>query len=248
MEALNFMLRWRLLFMSKTTKVVIGIVGSIILFVGFILAIFTYLFSDIIREDIALSREDKAPIETKELHQKNPTSYTFDGNVEEIRKKIIPAIKYPDFESPFPFKPYENSRLTGYSDFYICEVKDDICLGTNDKEVEEIFKKEENKNDIYVASDGMPILSSTYHALGKPLQFKTDFHVHFESQENNKTKITISLIKPVVFKGKGGRGIHGARLKKEIPVDATTVEEYQLLRYIGFVLGEKGMPEVILPK
>ncbi len=234
--------------MSGNKKILLGIIGFMAIGVIGFVSLVLYLFSDVIRESQELSLEDKAPIETRKLAQKNPTSYTFDINLKELQEKIIPALQTPDFESPFPFKPYENSELTGYSDFYICEANDDTCLGSNDDEFEKTFKKKENENDIYYASDGMPILSSTYYALGKPLEFRMDFHIHLEEIEDNKTKVTIFPIKPVVYKGKGGRGMHGGALKKQIPVEPTTVEEYQLLRYIGFVLGEKDMPEVVLPK
>lgn len=230
--------------MSKNKKIIVVIIGLLLLPVIGILSLFAYLFSGVIIEEFA-------SIETKSLPQKNPTSYTFKGNLEDVRKKIVPALDHPEFESPFPFKAYDGLETRGYevhSDFYICEAGDDICLGTNDKKVEEIFKKKENQKDIYLASDGIPIFSSTYYMLGKPLKFRTDFHIHLEATEDEKTKITIAPINPVIYKGYGGTGLHGAILQKQIPVEATTVEEYQLLRYIGFVLGEKDMPEVILSK
>lgn len=36
-------------------------------------------------------------------------------------------------------------------------------------------------------------------------------------------------------------------MKKEIPVEPTTVEEYRMLRHIGLILGEDDMPEVVFP-
>ncbi len=229
--------------MSKTKKIIIGTVGLIVLFIGFILSIFAYFFYDTISNEYAA-------IEVKQLPQKNPTSYVFNGNLEQVRKKIISATEYPEPDSHVPFKQSDSLELRGYlanAYFYICESKDDICLGTNGKRVEEIFKKKENQNDIYLASDGTRIYSTTYYANGKPLEFRMDFHIHLEAIDSDKTKVAIFPINPVVYKGYGGLGMHGAILKKEIPVAATTVEEYQLLHYIGFALGEKDMPKVILP-
>lgn len=236
--------------MTKSKKIIIGTAGFIVLFLGLILAGFAYLFSDIIREEYALSREDKAPIEIKELHQKNPTSYTFDRNVWEIRKKIIPALEYPEYDSPYPFKPSDSPEMVSYMRFHVCEAdKDDgYCPPYREKILEQIYSKKENANDLYLAHDGNRFVSTTYYADGKPLETNMDFHIHLETIEDNQTKVTIFPIKPLVYKGKGGRGMHGGRLKKEIPVEPTTVEEYQLLRYIGFVLSEKDMPEVIIPK
>jgi hypothetical protein len=230
--------------MSKAKKFIIVIAGFIILSTVVSLSIFAYFFSDILLEEYAA-------IEIKQLPQKNPTSYVFNGNLEEVRQKIISGTKYPDYESPFPFKDYDDLDNDSYKSnvgFYICEAKDEICLSTNEKTVKEIFNKEENRNDIYLANDGRRTSSSVYYAAGKSLEFRTDFHIHLEANEDNKVKVTIFPVNPLIYKGYGGIGLHGAILKKEIPVVPTTVEEYQLLRYIGFVLEEKDMPEVILPE
>lgn len=230
--------------MSKGKKIIIGIVGVIVLPVVVFLSIFAYFFGDLVIEEYS-------PIEIKQLPQNNPTSYIFNGNLEEVRRKIISATKFPDFESPFPFKDYndlDNESYKSNVSFYVCEARNEICLSTNREIVKEIFKKEENRNDVYLASDGRRTNSSTYYAAGKPLGFRTDFHIHLEAKDDNKVKVTIFPINPLIYKGYGGMGLHGAILKKEIPVEPTTVEEYQMLRYIGFILGEKDMPEVILPE
>ena len=191
-------------------------------------------------------------IETKKLSQKNPTSYTFNGNLEQVRKKIISAIDFPsDFDVPFPFKNSQNaisSKVKRNLIFHDCKASDDSCLGTDKQKLQEIFKKKENQNDIYLVNDGSRMYSTTYYVGGKPLEFNMEFHIHLEAIADNKTRVTILPVNPTVLHGYGGRGLHGARLKKKVPVEPTTVEEYQLLRYLGLASGEKDMPEVILPK
>lgn len=224
--------------MSKVKKIVLGTVGLIILFIVGMLSIFGYLFSDVLIEEYAA-------IEVKQLPQKNPTTYVFDASLEQVRGTIVSGNESSIWDSPFQ---YELGGVQHNLDFYVCEAKDEICLSSNDKQVEEIFSKPENKNDVYLASDGHRIPSTLYYAVGKPLEFRADFHVHLEAKDGNKTIVTIFPVEPAVYKGYGGLGLHGAILKKEIPVEPTTVEEYQLLRYIGSVLGETDMPEVVLPR
>jgi hypothetical protein len=230
--------------MSKVKGIVLGIVVLIILFIAGILSMFGYLFSDVLIEEYAA-------IEAKALPQKNPTSYVFDGNLEHIRSKVISAVKYPEIDSPFPFK---NASIDepGYHrpnvSFYVCEAEEEICLGSDDAKTNAIFEKPENRNDLVIASDGTRMKSPVYFAAGKPLEFRMDFHVDLESIDGNKVAVTVFPINPTVYKGYGGIGLHGAILKEAFPVEATTIEEYQLLRYIGFVLGKTDMPEVVLPR
>lgn len=229
--------------MSKVKKIILGIVVLILLFIAGVLSIFGYLFSDVLIEEYAA-------IEAKALPHKNPTTYVFDGDLEHVRSKVISAVKYPEIDSPFPFKnasidepEYHRPNVI----FYVCAAEEEICLGSNDTETEAIFKKPENRNDLVIASDGSRIKSPVYFAAGNPLEFRMDFHVDLESIDGNKVAVTIFPINPTIYKGYGGIGLHGAILKESFPVESTTIEEYQLLRYIGFVLGKTDMPEVVLP-
>lgn len=234
--------------MKTRTKVVIAAVGSIILLFSLIVAAASYYYFDTYRENTY--RENRAPLVVKQLPQKNPTSYTFYGSPEELREKILTGLNNYDYSDAFPLKiPREPTGLDGVQNsyFYKCLADNEGCLGVNDREVEEIFADPRNQNDIVLADDGRGMISHTYFALGKPLQFLADFHIHFDSVGNGKTTVTITVVKPQVYKGYEGRGMHGGLLLKREPVEPTTVEEYQLLRHFGLILDEKDMPEVIFP-
>lgn len=222
--------------MSKGKKLCVWIAAFMAITVVIVLSVAGYFFSDVLIEEYST-------IEAKKLQQKNPTTYAFDGDLENVRKKIAAATAFPNDEIPFPFKTSTQFN----AGFYVCEVTEEICLTSNEEQFKEIFLKPENKNDIFLASDGSRIISPVYSAAEKKLGFRTDFHIHLEAQNGSKTIVTISPVNPMVFKGYGGLGLHGKILKKEFPVEPTTIEEYQLLRYIGLVLGEKDMPKVLLP-
>jgi hypothetical protein len=234
--------------MNTGKKILIGAIVLIIAFFGLIISGISYYYYDTYRYDTY--RENRAPLVSKPLPQQNPTSYTFEGTPEQLHKKIISGFENRS-SNVFPLKTYYeygDTKEETNAYFYVCTKDADGCLGINDKEEEEIFNDPQNQNDIYLANDGSGMVSHTYYALGKPLDYLADFHIHLQAEENDKTKITITPIKTMVHKGYEGRGMHGGLLPKKVPVEATTVEEYQLLYYIGFVLGEKDMPQVIFPK
>jgi len=79
------------------------------------------------------------------------------------------------------------------------------------------------------------------------LAFRTHFHIHREAAGDDRVKITVFPVNPVIYKVFRGISLHGAVMKKEIPVEPTTVEEYRMLRHIGLILGEDDMPEVVFP-
>jgi len=121
------------------------------------------------------------------------------------------------------------------------ETKKDALFG------KAVFENQETQNDIYLHTFGDPIKSHSYFALGKPLEYRVSFHIHFQSAQDGKTTILINAINPTVVKGIGGLGPHGFYLK-DVPVQPTTIEEYELLKYVGYLLGEKNMPAVNYPK
>lgn len=230
----------------KKRKIVIGsIIGFAVIFVGLIIFAISYYYYTTYHENRATTyHENRAPLEIKTIPQKNPTSYIFEGDIAEVRARILKATsskRSEEEDKAFPFKSPDNQSRK--ADYFVT-TKDEAFS----PDLEKLFEKPENLQDIYLENDGLGIISPTYYALGKPLRYLIDFHIHLESVQDNKTKVSIIPVKPRVYKGYKGRGMHGALLPKQVPVEPTTIEEYQLLRYIGFVLGEEDMPEVLLPE
>ena len=209
----------------KTRKILITIIIVVTLVV-------TYLF-----------RWNIVPLQKKKLKNINPTSYTFPVEIQAARETLLSglAIKNQiENQNVFTFKSLsrpnyaENILLT-------VETAQDALFG------EKVFQNQENQNDIFLHTFGEPMQSHSYFALGKPLEYRASFHIHFQSEQDVKTTISINTVDPSVIKGIGGIGPHGF-FSKDIPVLPTTIEEYELLRYFGYLLGENNMPEVNYPE
>ena len=183
------------------------------------------------------------PLQKKELKKINPTSYTFSSDLKSVRYKIISGFSIENQiknKNVFSFKSL--SRPEYARDLILSmETKKDALFG------KAIFENEANNSDIYLHTFGDPIKSHSYFALGKPLEYRVSFHIHFEPEQDGRTTIYINAVNPAVIKGIGGIGPHGFH-SNDIPVSPTTIEEYELLRYVGYLLDEKKMLAVNYPK
>lgn len=177
-----------------------------------------------------------APLQKKELKNSNPTSYIFSSDLTSVRDQLISAFSTEN--------QVKNKNIFSFKSLSRPEYARDLILTMETKKdvlfAKSIFENQVNQNDIYLHTFGDPIKSHSYYALGKPLEYRVSFHIHFQSEQEGQTAISIIAVNPTVIKGIGGLGAHGF-FSKDIPVSPTTIEEYELLRYIGYLLGEKNI-------
>ncbi len=180
-------------------------------------------------------------IQTHPLGQQNPISYSFPLPVQEVRTKALEAfaiqhqIKAPIFRAAASAVRLEP----------ILSVE----CATNAVFSEALFRDPANQNDLYLHAFHSPIcLSSVYRGRKGGLPFIAAFHVHLASAGSN-TLVTVTASDTEVVNGrKFGFGPCGPGFGWNCQkVNPTTVEEYILLRYLGWCLGTTNMSEPILP-
>lgn len=91
--------------------------------------------------------------------------------------------------------------------------------------------------------------SARYWVSGEPADYLADFTVNLMEDTPGETSVVILVHNPEVIAGKKfGFGSCGPGFaNRYIPVDPTTIEEYEILLRIGAELGERGMPALVLP-
>ena len=83
--------------------------------------------------------------------------------------------------------------------------------------------------------------------LAELLRFLPGFHVHFAAISPTLTSVSVTALDTEVLNGQMTGMIGHGRANRYVRVEATSLEEYMVLRYIGNILGVRSMPEVILP-
>jgi hypothetical protein len=184
-----------------------------------------------------------APLQTRNLLKKNPTLYTFEMNIEQVRDIIISGFSIDNQIRNENVLAYHITSYPGsiIQVIFSLETKQNALFGKS------VFNNPDNDNDIYLHTFGRPIISRSYYSLGKPLEYQVSFQIHLESNKPGYTTVSINAIDPRVIKGIGGFGAHGF-YSNYVLVEPTTIEEYELLRYIGYLIGTKSLPAPILPK
>ncbi|MGH7151533.1 MAG: hypothetical protein ACREIU_12585 [Planctomycetota bacterium] len=181
-------------------------------------------------------------IERSVLPAKNPTYYEFDLPLEDLRAQVIAAFTLErQFESPV-FGRIEGPS-GGLTLLYVREAGE----GTTGTEVPE---PPGNERDLYVEASHSPLWGSpVYRGAGRGLPFLAEFHLHFVGVSPSRTGISVAAHQTEVINGSAfGLGMCGPGwFNRYVPVEATSIEEYRILRYIGGFLGVRSMPENVLP-
>ena len=157
---------------------------------------------------------------------KNPTTYIFNANIDEI-KNIISS----------NFSKYNFNGMILRT------------LDNNNTFSEAIFNNPNNKNDAYLYSHDL-INSSIYYKDSKPLLYSVSFHIHLDSIDKNHTSVQVNSMHPEVIVGtkfgfSDNMKLRTADFRK---VEPSTVEEYQILLIIGNSLKDRNMPTLIMPE
>lgn len=156
------------------------------------------------------------------LKNPNPTCYTFEASIEQIRKSMVSGLG--------------NYQMRGLSLHF---------SGNRDYYDEHIFNNFQNKND-GILDRFSDWESKVYFRFGKPLYYGASFHIHLDSISENKTEVEIFTLDPEIVTFGFGFGHFGYTWSKK--VSPSTIEEYEILLAIGRQLGEQGMVECNYPK
>jgi hypothetical protein len=120
--------------------------------------------------------------------------------------------------------------------------------GDADSLTKNLLSKVGNENDAYFNGTDSPVgESKTYLIASQPLIYFADFHIHLNAITASRTRVEIITYDSKVNTGAyAGRTAHG-RSFLYVPVDPTTIEEYEILLRIGLQLGAKDMPPIEVP-
>ena len=165
------------------------------------------------------------------LSQQNPTNYEVDATVKDVKGAMKKA-----FDKWFEEQAKNNRKR--------------VWKGGGDADAKRLLTKPENENDAYFYATDSPVgESSVYFKDGQPLIYFANFHIHLSVVEPRKSRVGIVTYDSAVNTGAhaGWSPAHGRRFLY-VPVDPTTVEEYQILLRIGDELGAKGMPPLVTPE
>ena len=163
------------------------------------------------------------PIEVKPLPRKNPTSYVFHASADDVFVAV-----------PMGFHRQDSFRFAPTATFTA-----ETSSGTH------------LKSATLVSNTGHDPIgkSRAYFARGVALDYLADFEVNISGRGDQSTEVVIKALHPEVINGRRfGFGSCGPGFaNRYVPVEATTIEEYEILLRIGQALGEKDMPPLILP-
>ncbi len=171
-------------------------------------------------------------VDSLSLPAPNPAAYEFEAGVGEIHQAVRDLYKLQFQERvEHPFSPLFRS------DEYLTP------------EMRSLFTQPGNGNDVFFYYGHSPMgLSKLYRVNGRPVPFLADFHLHLTALDDSKTRVEVFPADTQVIAGKTLLpGRHFIRANIYIPVEATTIEEYSLLLRLGDMLGQTGMPALILP-
>jgi hypothetical protein len=114
----------------------------------------------------------------------------------------------------------------------------------------ELFSQPNNKSDFCLMPLNYICKSKIYQKKnGDSLEYIAWFYLHLETSDEIKTKVSIRTIEPEVIIGRElfPSLPHFVRKDKTLPVEPSTIEEYEILLEIGKLVGEKDMPPIHLP-
>lgn len=89
--------------------------------------------------------------------------------------------------------------------------------------------------------------SRSYFINGKPMSYWCRYAVILQKIDSDKTQVTIEPIRLQTINGTT-RGMHYGIVPNIINLKPTTIEEYDILLYLGKRTGETGMPPMQLPQ
>jgi hypothetical protein len=183
-------------------------------------------------------------VETARLSAENPTAFVFDASPAQAHDRIIEALRASDAPNAIFGERNLPGDDTQYAGSFSVEDAREPVFGRD------VLSRRGNEFDVYAHTYGDPLWASpVYRGSRGVLPFVAAFHVHLIPRGEDRTEVEVRVVHPEIINGlEWGLGSCGpGYFWRHRRVAPTTVEEYALLRYIGRSLGEKAMPEMILP-
>lgn len=184
-----------------------------------------------------------SPVRQLRLVTPNPTSYDFDVPLPEVHAcamHVFDGFGVPDAV----FGPRPARRGLPYADSFSVEDKANAVFGSD------IFKDPANANDVYVFNRLQPLVASpVYRGRTGGLPFSAAFQIHIVARSANRTRVTVIAHDAKITTGQRfGLGSCGpARILQTERVEPTSIEEYEMLRYLAHALGVTRMPPPRVP-
>jgi len=165
----------------------------------------------------------------KKPNSPNPISYVFHTSKENLRNQLI--LEVDRFREMHLILHYRES-------------------GGEPLDTLEIFDHPSNRGDFYLEQEDFFIFKShIYFVEGSAAEYQFGLHLHLDEVSNGLTRVTVETIKPRIVIGKQilPSPPHFVRQLRYKYVMPSTIEEYEILRQIGELLNEQGMPSVRYP-
>ena len=189
--------------------------------------VFTFLAAVLL---LAGCRPRSVTIEERPLVKRNLTSFSFDASIDSIRVAIAEARgeKWQDSQSA-----YQGATLVWKN------AKSPVDNPTN--------KEALHLQDAFLFGMGNAVgTSQVYFKNGKGLTYYADFQIHLIPTSSSNTLVEVFTHGSHVLAGTEWHPF--ARAGIYVTVDATSIEEYQILLDIGKQLGAASMPKILLPE
>ncbi len=161
------------------------------------------------------------------MDKKNPVEYVYNSSIDSLQSII--------------------SRQLEINNLMVWDSRHGIMVA---EEVSKLFSQKGNSSDFCLESLDFEKKSKIYLAEdGDPFVYLAWFYLHLESIDEAHTKVRITPIEPKIILGLEllPTPPHFVRRFKEMTVDPSTIEEYEILLEIGNLVSEKDMPPLILP-
>jgi hypothetical protein len=179
---------------------------------------------------ISCQPKESSVVERKALRTRNPTTYVFNEPKSVIRIAIISALgdlKYKDLTLL-----YTGSRFLMSDTF-------------------DLFEQPGNSDDFLLTpspSNLFPFKSVEYFRDSLGVEYHASFHLHIVALNEGQTQVDVITIDPKIIVGvKDQLSPHLKRPLEYQAVEPSTVEEYEILRIIGYEIGTAEMPKIIYP-
>jgi len=172
---------------------------------------------------------DEVIIDERPLPKRNLTAYEFNVSIDSVKTAITEA------------------RGENWRDNQKLNKKGNLAWEKDrDPFAESIFVKRENENDAYLYGICDAVGESrVYYKDGKGLTYYADFHIHITPINASKTRVEIFTHNSRVLAGTEWHPFVKAGTWAQ--VEATSIEEYQILLDIGEQLGVQDMPKITMP-
>lgn len=180
------------------------------------------------------------PVEHIPLSNKNPTTYVFSAPYASVLNAIDEVCRKnrlaSDYDTP------TSREIRGCNRWSESEAKSrgrPAQFYYTPK-----YRPDAQKDEISIFTKHFD--SRSYYVHGRPLQVGVHMRVDLLRSGEQKTKVTVTAVDLEAFNGTIP-AMHGGIARHVEHLPRTTIEEYEILLYLGRLLGEADMPPVRVP-